>query len=533
MKKVLNRSLCLPLLLLFAVLPASIAKAESIPIFYKVLAEKSLSKHFKSGEEFTGNNESFTNADSNTETLPPKENGVLYGPAPEGHEITIIARDIQVEAGTTDFSILEGVTGRLDTGEETFVWVVNDGGFSINTPGRYYVTYAAMKTKGIEFKKRRIYVSGKRVSTTLCKADDENYIKRYERFIKFIDIKATNLIQIMNDLEAMYIRRVVGAILRNDRSGLPATSQDCSTSKDVIDNSDIRVTNWPDIIATFIALKSVDASNPYNLAFLCSLHYEELSTLFWDMNGVSVQQEDDGYRVVLDTKTYSDAAKQYGFNARQKRIQQELMRPEYLRSYATLTGLTRRSSYTTQDLKQIALQAEAKLSKERAEVIRNACSLVGRVEYIWGGKYNKLGEYPGWSLADGVGATVTANESEAQVSGLDCSGFVSWVMINACRNEDMLTIIGNGSSNQWWHSSPEAWEDGLPGDLAFFAAPGETDSNHVGIIVAKDIDGNYLVAHCSSIEGSVVVTDAWSRGFRYIRRPILYEIMEATPKSVD
>jgi prophage tail gpP-like protein len=48
-------------------------------------------------------------------------------------------------------------------------------------------------------------------------------------------------------------------------------------------------------------------------------------------------------------------------------------------------------------------------------------------------------------------------------------------------------------------------------------------TNHVGVVVAKQADGTYLVAHSSSSKNGVVVTEAWSSGFRYMRRPALYK----------
>lgn len=32
-----------------------------------------------------------------------------------------------------------------------------------------------------------------------------------------------------------------------------------------------------------------------------------------------------------------------------------------------------------------------------------------------------------------------------------------------------------------------------------------------------------MIVHCSSKENGVVVTEAWSSGFRYFRRPALYQ----------
>ena len=108
-------------------------------------------------------------------------------------------------------------------------------------------------------------------------------------------------------------------------------------------------------------------------------------------------------------------------------------------------------------------------------------------------------------------------------SGLDCSGFVSWVFINALGDRAAVRVIGNGSRAQWANSEAIGWDEGRVGDLAFYCVPGERQYNHVGIIVAIDDDGSYLVAHCSSLQNGVIVTDGWSTGFRYLRRPAFFQ----------
>ena len=156
-----------------------------------------------------------------------------------------------------------------------------------------------------------------------------------------------------------------------------------------------------------------------------------------------------------------------------------------------------------------------------AGVTETALSLVGKISYVFGGKYNRLGWNDAWG---------NANEAEegdkikiSRYDGLDCSGFVSWVFINALGDPSALRVIGNGSSNQWAHSQAIGWDEGKPGDLAFYCAPGQQQYNHVGVIVAVDNDGSYLIAHCSSLQDGVVVTDGWSTGFRYLRRPAFFQ----------
>ena len=59
----------------------------------------------------------------------------------------------------------------------------------------------------------------------------------------------------------------------------------------------------------------------------------------------------------------------------------------------------------------------------REDVVRLALAQQGRIEYLWGGKYNDLGRSPFWGFPQ-------QNENgEIFTDGLDCSGFVTWVLL--------------------------------------------------------------------------------------------------------
>ena len=95
-------------------------------------------------------------------------------------------------------------------------------------------------------------------------------------------------------------------------------------------------------------------------------------------------------------------------------------------------------------------------------------------------------------------------------------------MFGLHRVDDIQTVKDTHRAVKWAHSSAIGWDEGKPGDLVFYHPPGTRDYNHVGIIVSADSDGSYLVAHCSANQDGVVVTDAWSFGFRYLRRPVFF-----------
>lgn len=146
------------------------------------------------------------------------------------------------------------------------------------------------------------------------------------------------------------------------------------------------------------------------------------------------------------------------------------------------------------------------ISQERRQVVDMALSLLGKVEYRWGGK--------------------TPEE------GMDCSGFTSWVFASAYTGANTSTSVntgasantmasaklggkvdagkalGAGVSQQRAECDDIAWDEAQPGDLAFYE-----DNSHVGIVVGRDDEGEVLVCHCSSGQGTVVVTEALRSGF--------------------
>jgi cell wall-associated NlpC family hydrolase len=61
------------------------------------------------------------------------------------------------------------------------------------------------------------------------------------------------------------------------------------------------------------------------------------------------------------------------------------------------------------------------------------------------------------------------------------------------------------------------------GDLVFYDSPAAGDQNHVGLVIGKNSDGSLLVVHCSSSQNGVVVGEAWSSGFKYVRSPLSLE----------
>ena len=152
------------------------------------------------------------------------------------------------------------------------------------------------------------------------------------------------------------------------------------------------------------------------------------------------------------------------------------------------------------------------LSAERKKVIKAACSLVGKVNYFWGGKSSAIGWDSEWGKLKTVSAEGSKTTGTKRPFGLDCSGFVTWSFINSGYN---ASAIGHGTKGQIAKCSRISWSSAQAGDLAFYG-----DLSHVGIVAGKDAAGNILVIHCSSGNNNIVITT--NSGFGFAARPRCY-----------
>ena len=447
-------------------------------------------------------------------------------------KVSITANAVTIEPKQEGFALLDGVSAQTEFGQPVAVWVVDNGGFRADTAGTYSVTYGAFHEGVLVTATREVTVAGSAEENAVepeeANAPTGSSRERYQVLVAYRDAVGSQLSQRMSELNAEYQQKVQQALAENAEARILAptsaendTDEIISTAKDVQPTADAKVTNWSDVLAIFLAQNVADEEHPLNVYQLSAIPLDRLDSVFWDMNQIDTFRMDGTTNVLLSAKSYEDMAKTYGLSAARRDFLYELMQPEFQRTFASMTGNDAFAETTPESLDALVDTLPEDINVERKEVVETALSLVGKVSYVFGGKYNRLG----WNNAWGYGNEVEDGE-KAKVSkdfGLDCSGFVSWVFINATGDPGVLHAIGNGSSNQWADSEAIGWDEGKPGDLVFLCAPGQQQYNHVGIIVSVDDDGSYLVAHCSSMQDGVVVTDGWSSGFRYLRRPIFFQ----------
>ena len=277
-------------------------------------------------------------------------------------------------------------------------------------------------------------------------------------------------------------------------------------------------TNWTDIIAVF-AVKTAGADvDATDVVTIDEERIDLIRTVFWDMNTVSyyvqtIKHEDSTepiLHITITSKKATDMPDFYHFNKSQREALEEVLKPEYAQMLAELVGTY--GGEVTLDEAQIRAMLAAMpkdISERRRAVVEKAYSLLGKVNYFWGGKSSAIGWDSRWGKPTRVTAAGSRTTGTIRPYGLDCSGFVDWVF-----NNSLGYVIGHGggAANQHAHCKPISWSEAQPGDLVFY--PGDT---HVGVFVGKDSNGDPLIIHCASSQNNVVLTGL--QGFVSIGRP--------------
>ena len=284
---------------------------------------------------------------------------------------------------------------------------------------------------------------------------------------------------------------------------------------------------WTEVLAVFaakVAGADVDATD---VATLDADRIVKLEEVFWDMNVVSNEVEsihhsdsnpDDEINdswmerimhISITSKSAEDVSEQYRFSAYQISAMNELLAQETM-----LQELFGDTNWFSEDARAILQRLPKDLSPERRVVIETACSLVGKVNYFWGGKSLELGWDDRWGQVKKVWAVGNSTTGTYRPFGLDCSGFVDWVFYNAMDGEHVLSR-GGGAASQHSYCTDISWEKAQIGDLAFYE-----DDSHVGIVAGWDENGEIVIVHCSASYNNIVVTG--QKGFHQISRPSYY-----------
>ena len=302
------------------------------------------------------------------------------------------------------------------------------------------------------------------------------------------------------------------------------------------------IDNSEDVLIAFAVKYNVTKDEAEQIAVLSDKQVEKLKKVYGDMNEINTTYETSSKEVevtttngkgekvtktktvttttkiiTIDSLTAEDIGEIYGFDDVQNQMIAEMRQSGYgilMASSNVKTFLTR------EEINAIQSYIPKGVTIESEKVVDAAESLVGKANYFWGGKSLAMG----WDERFGTDMEVTSPGSSSTGTirpfGLDCSGFVTWVFVNAgLPAETVESTIGHGTTAQWNVSTSIPDSTAMLGDLAFLATPGTRKVNHIGIVVGRNDDGQILVAHCSSGANNVSIATAESVGFLYYRRP--------------
>lgn len=272
---------------------------------------------------------------------------------------------------------------------------------------------------------------------------------------------------------------------------------------------------WAEVLAVFAA-KTAGAEDGMDVAILDLDRVERLRTVFWDMTKITTEvktadipasgdapaRTETELTITITPRTPDDMRVFYQFTDDQNEALDEL-----LANSAMLTALAGDLSITSRAAKDLLAALPNELSPERRAVVENACRLVGKLNYFWGGKSTVIGWDSRWGQLRQVTAEGSSTTGTYRPFGLDCSGFVDWVLRNA----------GLPSDGHWYinkNLTEVSQADALPGDLAL-----SPDASHLGIVVGWNEGGELMVCHCSSGQNNVVITEFAASGFTVVGRP--------------
>ena len=280
--------------------------------------------------------------------------------------------------------------------------------------------------------------------------------------------------------------------------------------------------DWVEVLAVFAVKVAGADADAADVATMDADRIARLKAVFWDMTAIKTEVEtinhpgsgDDGWTernlyITITAKTAEEMKTAYHFNRNQIAALDELLEQRDL-----LRELIEDVYSVSRDTAALIRSLPEDLSPEREAVIRTACSLVGKVNYFWGGKSLVIGWDARWGELRQVTAAGSSTTGTYRPYGLDCSGFVDWVFYNQSGGSYVIGH-GGGATAQHSYCTDISWADAQPGDLVFYP-----DNSHVGIVGGRDANGELLVIHCASGYNNVVITG--KEGFTSISRPRYY-----------
>lgn len=282
--------------------------------------------------------------------------------------------------------------------------------------------------------------------------------------------------------------------------------------------------DWAEVLAVFaVRVAGGNGADASDVAVLDADRVAKLSETFWVMTKITTEVQEVEHPAVGGTpawkekiltititpRTSDDMRVFYSFSAEQNAQLDELLENREL-----LTQLAGNLTISGTDAQALLASLPADLSPERRAVIEKALSLVGKVNYFWGGKSLVIGWDSHWGSIRQVTAEGNSTSGTYRPYGLDCSGFIDWVFYNASGGSYIMGH-GGGAHAQHTYCTAISWNDAIPGDLVFYP-----DDSHVGIVGGRDENGDLIIIHCAFSANNVVITG--KSGFISIGRPVWF-----------
>lgn len=293
---------------------------------------------------------------------------------------------------------------------------------------------------------------------------------------------------------------------------------------------------WRDILSVYAVMITTREEGAQEAVTMNDEKLDLLREIFWDMNDISSyteietetviteEEDEEGNMIEAETiiehihlyihtgsRTANEMSLEYRFNRKQQAALEEL-----LAEMDTLEFLFGAADITDPEALELWNNLPSGLSDERRQVVYYALTLVGKVNYFWGGKSLVLGWDSRWGSSMMVTAAGSPTTGTYRPYGMDCSGYVDWVFYNVSGGS---YVIGRGGGCISQHNNCYAisWSEAEPGDLVFY--PGDS---HIGIVGGWDEYGNIQIIHCASGSLNGVVITGKS-GFASIARPYYYQ----------
>ena len=201
-------------------------------------------------------------------------------------------------------------------------------------------------------------------------------------------------------------------------------------------------------------------------------------------------------KITITPKSADDMRTAYALSTDQNSTLTEL-----LDELDVIGGLLTNLGISDEKVIEVLKRLPDDISPARRAVAETACKPVSKVNYFGGGKSSAIGWDPRWETLIKVTSSRNDTGGTYRPFGLDCSGFLDWVLKNVSLPSDGHWYINR-------NLTAGSTANAKPGDFALYP-----DSSHIGVVVGWNEAGKLLICHCASGQNNIVITEFSASGF--------------------